>query len=933
MRTRNLTKATRCLTGASLLTAMNALFASTVPLGTLTPFTGGDAGEGLDLSGNIIYAFNLGGFGGIETIQGIDFVDASVFDSPEGITTPEDTLEFDYSNANPDGANGADYGLSADDDALESVVNSVWYNSNWAFDMDVVPGTQYQLQLILQESFFPQQGTTQRNFDVSVETATPDTLSLAIDELVLGQETNGANLDGADTGLVYTYTFTATDSSFQVALDDSPEGADTNAVLAAVTLEELGTDTTPPDISTLSPANGGAEVPTISDLVITFDESIGFGTGNITIKESVSDAVVETFDVTTSPNLLRSSESVSINPSRNLMANTGYYVQIDPEAITDSSGNPFAGISDTTTWNFTTAGNDVTEPAVGSVDSPTNGATDVLPDDRLTLTFDEKAQKGTGNIVIRRTDDAMVIDTIDVTTAAVTISDNQVTVMPTAALPFQTELYIEIDPGAFQDLAGNPFAGISDETTWNFTTTAAPFVLGSLTPFTGGDAGEGLDLSGNIIYAFNLGGPDKTVQGIDFVGASVDDPPEGIAPAEGTLEFDYSNANPDAANGADYGPSADDDALEVVVNHVWYNANWAFDLEVVPGTEYKLQLIFQESWFPAQGTEIRNFDISVETVPGTLTLAVDDLEHGLETNGASEDGSDFGVIYNYTFTAADSSFQVALDDSPIGADTNAVLAAVTLEEVTPFKVTEIDHDAANDTVALTWNSRAHKLYDLLSAIDLSTPPAAWDVYEGHGDITASGNGTNTLTDVVASGTPRFFVVREKDFPPSLQADFEDGADGWTIETNGIVSNTTWEIGPPVAGPSGPHSGANVFGTDLDADFEAGIANPDTNLGIGLRSPVVDIAELSRATLTFWYFLETSDQSGGRLNILRGDDGSPIPELTPALFLSERNTDDWTEFRLRLPQEALDAGSIIIEFEFLSSDSAGAGWFIDDVEIR
>ena len=176
MRTRNLTKATRCLTGASLLTAMNALFASTVPLGTLTPFTGGDAGEGLDLSGNIIYAFNLGGFGGIETIQGIDFVDASVFDSPEGITTPEDTLEFDYSNANPDGANGADYGLSADDDALESVVNSVWYNSNWAFDMDVVPGTQYQLQLILQESFFPQQGTTQRNFDVSVETATPDTL-------------------------------------------------------------------------------------------------------------------------------------------------------------------------------------------------------------------------------------------------------------------------------------------------------------------------------------------------------------------------------------------------------------------------------------------------------------------------------------------------------------------------------------------------------------------------------------------------------------------------------------------------------------------------------------------------------------------------------------------------------------------------------------
>ncbi len=276
--------------------------------------------------------------------------------------------------------------------------------------------------------------------------------------------------------------------------------------------------------------------------------------------------------------------------------------------------------------------------------------------------------------------------------------------------------------------------------------------------------------------------------------------------------------------------------------------------------------------------------------------------------------------------------EFAIYETVLGADAIQLHYTVGVSDP-PSSITDIDYDSNTDTVSLTWTSRANRLYDLLSATDLSTPPASWDVYEGQEDIAGSDNGTTTLTGALISGTPRFFVVSEKDFPPSLQADFEGGADGWTIETNGIVSDTTWEVGPPVAGPPGAHSGANVFGTDLDADFEAGIANPDTNLGIGLRSPVVDLAELSSATLTFWHFLEASEQSGGRLNLLRGDDGSPIQGFTPTLFLGDKNTDDWTEFTLRLPQEALDAGSIIIEFEFLSSDSAGAGWFIDDVEIR
>ncbi len=223
--------------------AATPLFASTVHLGTLTQFTGGDAGEGLDLSGNIVYAFNLGP-GATQIVQGVTFAAAPVGTPPAGIATTTSS-HFDYSTANPGGANGADYGATADDDSLETIVNTVWYGTSWTFDLAVTPGTQYQLQLILQESFWTHQGGTNRNFDVSVETASPDTLSLAVDELVLGAEANGANQADPDFGLVYTYVFTASDSSFRVALDDSPNGNDTFAVLGAVTLEELPGTTTP----------------------------------------------------------------------------------------------------------------------------------------------------------------------------------------------------------------------------------------------------------------------------------------------------------------------------------------------------------------------------------------------------------------------------------------------------------------------------------------------------------------------------------------------------------------------------------------------------------------------------------------------------------------------------------------------------------------
>jgi glycerophosphoryl diester phosphodiesterase len=233
-----------------------------------------------------------------------------------------------------------------------------------------------------------------------------------------------------------------------------------------------GPDLTPPTIASgnpFNPADDSADVSISANLAVTFNESVVFGTGNITIRESVGNGLVESFDVETSTNLLLSARTVTIAPTNDLSAATGYYVQIDPTAIDDTYGNDFAGIADTSTWNFTT---DATPPAIGTVDNPADGTSDVSTDSELALTFSEDVQIGSGNIVIRRISDNGVVAVIDVGGANVTVNGSQVTIVPPSALPELTGLYVEVDAGAFLDLSGNSFAGVSGSETWSFTTAA-----------------------------------------------------------------------------------------------------------------------------------------------------------------------------------------------------------------------------------------------------------------------------------------------------------------------------------------------------------------------------------------------------------------------------------------------------------------------------
>ncbi len=275
-----------------------------------------------------------------------------------------------------------------------------------------------------------------------------------------------------------------------------------------------GSDTTPPQLAAvdpLSPADNAIGVPVITDLSVTFDEFVAFGNGNITLKQ-ISGAGLEAFDVTTSPNLTLSGATVTIDPSSNLAASTGYYVEIDATAIDDLSGNSFAGISGDTNWNFTSNADDV-PPTVANLD-PTDDATDVPLLSDLVLTFSENVQAGTGNIMIKRTSDDGLVDSIDVTSGNVAISGDEVTIDPSVGiLPETTGLYVEIDAGAFEDMLGNSFAGISGSTAWNFVTEApAPATITVGDPLI--PAGLGVGDSFHLVF-----GMDKDFSSTNTVAA------------------------------------------------------------------------------------------------------------------------------------------------------------------------------------------------------------------------------------------------------------------------------------------------------------------------------------------------------------------------------------------------------------------------------
>lgn len=116
-------------------------------------------------------------------------------------------------------------------------------------------------------------------------------------------------------------------------------------------------------------------------------------------------------------------------------------------------------------------GADVTAPTITGF-NPVNGATGVALSGNLVATFSESIQKGAaGNITVKRSSDNVTVVTVAVTSASVLVSGNTATI-PYSGLASGVSYYVNIDAGAFKDLANNNHAGISATGTWTFATSA-----------------------------------------------------------------------------------------------------------------------------------------------------------------------------------------------------------------------------------------------------------------------------------------------------------------------------------------------------------------------------------------------------------------------------------------------------------------------------
>lgn len=249
----------------------------------------------------------------------------------------------------------------------------------------------------------------------------------------------------------------------------------------------------PPTLSgALVPADNGTNINGSADLVMTFDRVVQGGTGSILIKKSSDDSTVETIAASGSKVTGSGTRILTINPSTTLADSTSYYVQVQPNAIRSGSGTFYAGISNTTSWNFTTG--DFTAPSASSL-SPADDATSVSTTANLVITFNQVTRAGTGSLTIKKSSDASTVETITVSGALLSGNGTtEITLNPTTTLDAGTSYYVVWEANAFKDSGGNHAAAVTSATTWNFTTLSASSSSSSsssLSPSQGGGGGRG----------------------------------------------------------------------------------------------------------------------------------------------------------------------------------------------------------------------------------------------------------------------------------------------------------------------------------------------------------------------------------------------------------------------------------------------------------
>ncbi len=192
--------------------------------------------------------------------------------------------------------------------------------------------------------------------------------------LIHGSGDDGGYFNGARSGEVsFSNYLTIVNNANNWGVESS-NGA--NVVANFAGNFTIGGDTTPPTITSTTPADNATGVAIDANLTIVFNESVAKGSGNIYIYKMSDNTKAHTIDVA-HVTLSNGDKSVTINPFSDLESNTAYYIKIDSGALKNSSNNNFSGIDDNSTWNFTTIGANRDQMVIWTFDSLSNIAHNV----------------------------------------------------------------------------------------------------------------------------------------------------------------------------------------------------------------------------------------------------------------------------------------------------------------------------------------------------------------------------------------------------------------------------------------------------------------------------------------------------------------------------------------------------------------------------
>lgn len=227
-------------------------------------------------------------------------------------------------------------------------------------------------------------------------------------------------------------------------------------------------------------------------LTMTFDRGMVAGQGTIQLKRSEDNVTEETFAIRPQDVVVNGTNTVvTVTSTKKIQPNTAYYVFVDPGAVRDAAGNPYAGIASRTRWTFATKpALDTTPPKIKTL-TPANGGTLGALTGPISVEFDKAVVAGSGNVTIRTTSNGAVFCTLPVNSAGVSFAGGVMTLSPTAyacpAFANNSNYYVEIGSQAVRDTSGNYYAGLSGSTAWRFATVqdVTPPVITALSPANG----------------------------------------------------------------------------------------------------------------------------------------------------------------------------------------------------------------------------------------------------------------------------------------------------------------------------------------------------------------------------------------------------------------------------------------------------------------